>query len=192
VDARVTYGDGIPGDDQLHLLGDVSGGRRALELGLAGNAITLAERGAKSIAVDPDPERIADLRIEAARAGVSVECHAAELAELGFVPSGTVDVVIANHTLHEEDDLGRTLRQVHRVLKTGAPVILAMDHPFAAVRLGRGPATRPYGEGHRTVGDLLYALDRANFRIEAFHELGVTPQTPIPTTLVLKARKQGS
>jgi SAM-dependent methyltransferase len=192
VDERVTYGDGIPDDDELHLLGDVSGGRRALELGLAGNAIVLAARGAKSIAVDPDPERIADLRIEAARAGVSVECHGAALAELGFVPSGTVDVVIANHTLHDEDDLGRTLRQVHRVLKTGAPLILSMDHPFAAVRFGRGAAVRPYGENHRTVGDLLYALDRANFRIEAFHELGVTHQTPIPTTLVLKARKQGS
>jgi SAM-dependent methyltransferase len=192
VDERVTYGDGIPGDDELHLLGDVSGGRRALELGLAGNAIVLAGMGAKSIAVDPDPERIADLRIEAARAGVSVECHTAALAELGFVPSGTIDVVIANHTLHDEDDLGRTLRQVHRVLKTGAPVILAMDHPFAAVRFGRGATVRPYGENHRTVGDLLYALDRANFRIEAFHELGVTYRTPVPTTLVLKARKQGS
>src|SRR5262245_1210938 len=136
VDERVNYGDGIPGDDELHLLGDVSGGRRALELGLAGNAIALATMGAKSIAVDPDPERIADLRIEAARAGVSVECHAAALAELGFVPSGTIDVGLANHTLHEEDDLGRTLRQVHRVVETGGPVILAMVHPSAAERRG--------------------------------------------------------
>ena len=65
----VTYGDGVPGDDQLHLVGDVSGGRRVLELGIAGNAVTLAAQGAKAIALDPDLERIADLRVDAARAG---------------------------------------------------------------------------------------------------------------------------
>jgi SAM-dependent methyltransferase len=188
----VTYGEGIPGEDELHLLGNVASGRRVLELGLAGNAITLAALGAKTLAVDPDAEAIADLRVEAARAGVSVECHHGDLADLGFAPSGTIDVVVSSHTLRDEDDLGRTLRQVHRVLKTGAPFVMALDHPFAAVGLRPGGATRRYGDGHRTIGDLLVALDRANFRIEAFHELGVDDQNPIPTTLVVKARKQGS
>ena len=190
--ARVTYGEGIPGEEELHLLGDVSAGRRVLELGLAGNAVPLALAGAKALAVDPDADLIADLRLEAAKEGVSVECHQGELADLGFAPSGTIDAVIATHTLHEEDDLGRTLRQVHRVLKTGAPFIMALDHPFAAVGVGPSGAKRRYGDDHRTVGDLLTALDRANFRVEAFHELGVSDQHPIPTTLVVKARKQGS
>jgi SAM-dependent methyltransferase len=189
---HVTYGEGIPGDDELHLVGDVSSGRRVLELGLAGNAITLAALGAKTLAVDADPEAIADLRVEAARAGVSIECHHGELHELGFAPSGTIDVVLSTHTLHDRDDLGRTLRQVHRVLKSGAPMIMALDHPFAAVGLGVDGAKRHYGDDHRTIGDLLVALDRANFRIEAFHELGVDEDSPIPTTLVVKARKQGS
>jgi SAM-dependent methyltransferase len=192
VTARVTYGEGIPGEEELHLLGDISAGRRVLELGLAGNAVPLALAGAKSLAVGPDADLIADLRLEAAKEGVSVECHQGELADLGFAPSGTIDAVIAIHTLHEEDDLGRALRQVHRVLKTGAPFIMALDHPFAAVGAGPSGAKRRYGEDHRTVGDLLTALDRANFRVEAFHELGVTDEHPIPTTLVVKARKQGS
>ena len=64
-----------------------------------------------------------------------------------------------------------------------------MGHPFGPV--GTGAADR-YGDGHRTVGDLLTEFDRANFRIEAFHELGVDDTTPVPTTLVVKARKQGS
>jgi len=185
----VTYGPAGVSDEQLHLLGDVSGGRRVIELGIAGNAIALAQAGAKAIALDPDPDRIAELRGAAASAGVAVECHEGELADLGFAPSGTIDVVLANGTLDEERDLGRTLRQVHRVLKPGAPFLLVMAHPFAAVGSGR---TRRYGEGHRTVGDLLTALDRANFRIEAFHELGVDDDHPYPTTLVVKARKQGS
>ena len=187
----MTFGQGVPGDDELHVLGDVAGGRRVIELGIAGNSVALAQRGAKAIAVDPDPDRIADLRAAASRAGVSVECHRGELADLGFAPSGTIDVVIANHSLDDDDDLGRTLRQVHRVLKPGAPFVLAMAHPFAAVGVGTGEL-RPYGDGHRTVGELLTALDRTNFRIEAFHELGVDATTPVPTTLVVKSRKQGS
>jgi SAM-dependent methyltransferase len=178
---NVTYGAGVPGDDELNLLGDVAGGRRVIELGIAGNAIALAEAGAKAIALDPDPDRIADLRGAAASAEVTVECHHGDLADLGFAPSGTIDVVLSNHTLDG------AMRQVHRVLKPGAPFVLSMAHPFAAV----GPE-RPYGAGHRTVGDLLTALDRANFRIEAFHELGVEDGQPVPTTLVVKARKQGS
>jgi SAM-dependent methyltransferase len=184
---KVTYGAGVPGDDELHLLGDVSGGRRVVELGIAGNAIAIAEAGAKAIALDPDADRIAELRGDAASATVAVECHQGELADLGFAPSGTIDVVLASHTLDDDPDLGRTMRQVHRVLKPGAPFVLAMGHPFADVGAGR-----PYGEGQRTIGDLLTALDRANFRIEAFHELGVDDSTPAPTTLVVKARKQGS
>ena len=163
-----------------------------LELGLAGNAVPLALAGAKALAVDTDADLIADLRLEAAKEGVSVECHQGELADLGFAPSGTIDAVVASHTLHEEDDLGRTLRQVHRVLKTGAPFVMALDHPFGVAGGGPSRAQRRYGDDHRTVGDLLIALDRANFRVEAFHELGVSDEHPIPTTLVVKARKQGS
>ena len=186
---NVTYGPGVAGEDELHLLGDVGGGRRVVELGIAGNAVALAAAGAKAIALDPDPDRIADLRGAAASAEVSVECHHGELADLGFAPSGTIDVVIANHTLDDDPDLGRTLRQVHRVLKPGAPFVLAMAHPFGLVGSAGSPR---YGVGHRTVGELLTALGRTNFRIEVFHELGVDEDRPVPITLVVKARKIGS
>jgi SAM-dependent methyltransferase len=186
----VSYGAGVPGEDRLRLMGDV-GGRRVIELGIAGNGVALARLGAKVIALDPDPERIADLRAAATTAGVAVECHHGELADLGFAPSGTIDVVIASHTLDHEDDLGRTLRQVHRVLKPGAPFVIALAHPFAGLT-GPGGAGRRYGDDRRTIGDLLTALARTNFRIEAFHELGMDQTTPTPTTLVVKTRKEGS
>ncbi|MGI9054114.1 MAG: class I SAM-dependent methyltransferase [Ilumatobacteraceae bacterium] len=188
----VTYGEGVPGDDQLNLIGDVSGGRRAIELGIAGNAVALARLGAKAIALDPDADRIADLRADAARAGVSVECHQGDLADLGFAPSGTIDVVVSTHALGEDVDLGRTLRQVHRVLKASGPFVISLDHPFAAVGTGADGVVHRYGDGERTVGELLTALARTNFRIEAFHELGVDGTHAVPTTLVVKVRKQGS
>ena len=190
---HVTYGEGIPGDDELGLLGDVSGGRRVLELGIAdNNSIALALRGAKAIAVDPDPERISTLRVAASEADVSVECHEGDLGDLGFAPSGTIDVVVSVHTLDDVDDLGRILRQVHRVLKPGSPFVLVLDHPFAAIGPDTAGRVRRYGEHRRTIAELLAALDRSNFRVEIFDELGVSGESAVPTALAVKVRKQGS
>jgi SAM-dependent methyltransferase len=191
---HVTYGEGVPGDSQLGLLGDVSGGRRVIELGIVEtNSVALALRGAKAIAVDPDRERLTALRVAAADADVSVECHEGDLGDLGFATSSTIDVVLAVHTLDDVDDLGRILRQVHRVLKPGAPFVLVLDHPFASVGpIGGSKKVRRYGENRRTIGELLAALDRSNFRVEIFEELGVSGASAVPTTLAVKVRKQGS
>jgi len=61
-----------------------------------------------------------------------------------------------------------------------------MPHPFAAVS-----AERPYGTGSRSIGDWFTALGRANFRVDQVRELGVGPTSSVPTTLVLRARKEG-
>jgi SAM-dependent methyltransferase len=188
----VTYGAGVPADDELRLCGDVSGGRRALELGVSSgfNALAFAHAGAKALAVDPDPARIAELRDLATAEEVRVECHLGELADLGFATSGSVEVVLADRTLDDVDDLGRLLRQVHRVLRPSHPFVLAVEHPFAAV--GAGAEVHPYGSTSRTISDWFTHLSRANFRIDALHELGVGPGSPVPTTLVVRARKEGS
>ena len=57
--ANISYGDGIPTDGELRLSGDVSGGKRAVELGVSDwfNAVEFAQAGAKAIAVDPTPTR---------------------------------------------------------------------------------------------------------------------------------------
>ena len=188
----VSYGPGVPGDDELRLCGDVSGGRRALELGVsdAFNALAFAHAGAKALAVDPDAARIAELRDLATAEDVRVECHVGELADLGFATSGSLEVVVADHTLDAVDDLGRLLRQVHRVLRPSHPFVLSVQHPFAAV--GIGETMRPYGTGARTIGEWFTALGRANFRVDAILELGASPTTGVPSTLVLRARKEGS
>ncbi len=144
--------------------------------------------GAKAIAVDPDPERIADLRAAAASAGVSVECHHGELGDLGFAPSGTIDLVLANHTLDDDEDLGRTLRQVHRVLKAGSPFVLAMAHPFAAVIAGDRRDVRRRPPHGRRAADGAGPPTSGSRRSTARRRR----TTPVPTTLVVKTRKQGS
>ena len=190
--AHVVYGNDLPGDDELRLCGDVHDGKRALELGVSThyNAIAFARAGAKALAVDADEARIARLRARAAEADVRVECHIGELADLGFATSGSVEVVLANGTLDAVEDLGRLLRQVHRVLKPSRSFVIRLHHPFADVF--QGEIAAPYGSNSRTVEDWFTALGRANFRVDVMHELGVSERSPVPTTLLVRARKEGS
>lgn len=186
--AEIVYGTDIPTEAELRLCGDLGEHRRAVELGISPwrNALQFAERGAKAIAVDPNPATIADLRERAMAAEVTVQCLEAELADLGDITSASCDVVLAAQSLHDIDDLGRVLRQVHRILKPGARLVISVPHPVADVTAGH-----PYGSSTRTVGDWFTALERTNFSVGQLRELGVGPASPAPTTLVLRAAKQG-
>jgi SAM-dependent methyltransferase len=187
--ADINYGPGTPGDAELKLCGEVSDGRRAIELGISPwfNSIAFARVGAKSIAIDPDPERIAETRRRAVDAEVQVQCLETDLADLGDVASASCEVVLAVHTIDRVDDLGRLLRQVHRILKPSSSLVMSMPHPYADIS-----AEQPYGTGARTVGEWFTALTRANFRVDQLFELGATAQEPAPASLILRARKEGS
>ena len=187
--ANIIFGSGVPSDAELRLCGEVGDGARAVELGVSswGNAISFAANGAKSIAVDPDPARLADVRRRAEEAEVTVQCLQTDLADLGDITSGTCDVVLAAQTLDAVDDLSRLLRQVHRILKPSMPFVMSTAHPYASV----SPET-PYGNGPRTVGEWFVALGRSNFRVDHVVELGASSTSPSPTTLILRARKEGS
>jgi SAM-dependent methyltransferase len=195
VTTPIRFGRDIPDDRELRLCGDISGGKRAIELGVSvhTNAVAFAEAGAKAIAVDPSPDAIHDVRTAAAKAEVSVECHIGELADLGFATSGSVALVVADHSLDAVDDLGRVLRQVHRVLRAGSPFVISVPHPFAGVHTSDhlGSKVHRYGTVGRTIGDWFTHLGRANFRVDHILELGVTDISPVPTTLILRARKEG-
>jgi SAM-dependent methyltransferase len=193
--STISFGKNIPDETELRLCGDISGGKRALELGLSrfGNAIAFAELGAKSIAVDPDGAAIEALRKAAAEAEVTVECHAGDLADLGFATSGSIELVVANHTIGDVDDLGRLLRQVHRVLKASRLFVISLPHPLAGLHTTDeyGSKVDAYGTHGRTIGDWFTQLGRANFRVDQILELGVTDISPLPTTLIMRARKEG-
>jgi ubiquinone/menaquinone biosynthesis C-methylase UbiE len=194
----ISYGAHVADDTELRLCGDLAG-KRVIELGIAPsdvtpNAIVMAQAGAKAIAIDPSAQRIAALRAAAERAEVRVECHTDELAGLGFAPSASVDLVVAAHTLHEIDDLPRLLRQVHRVLKPGAPFVVALGHPVAAMFDGHDlSARRPYGATGPMFGELYMAFERTDFHIDAIHELTDRRQRDpfTPAVLVLRSRKLG-
>ena len=191
----IRFGRDVPDDRELRLCGDISGGKRAIELGVSRNqnSIEFALAGAKAIAVDPSPDAIAGIRSAAANAEVSVECHASDLADLGFATSGSASLVVADHTIADVDDLGRLLRQVHRVLRASHPFVISVPHPFAGVHTSDqyGSKVHVYGTVGRTIGDWFIHLSRANFRVDHILELGVSEINPVPTTLILRARKEG-
>lgn len=191
----IRFGRDIPDDSELRICGDLSNGKRALELGVSRhrNALAMAQAGARAIAVDPDLAKLDDLRQRAAELEVSVQGHQGELADLGFATSGSIDLVVADHSLVEVDDLGRLLRQVHRVMRSSRPFVISVPHPFAGVYTTDqyGSKVLPYGTVGRTIGNWFIHLARANFRVDQILELGVDETHPVPTTLVLRAVKEG-
>lgn len=193
VPRSISYGPQIPDDSDLRLCADPSG-KRALELGISGamNALALAEQGAKAMAIDSDPERILGLRRAGEEAGARIEFHEGDLADLGFATSASIDLVVAAGTLDHVDDLARVLRQVHRVLKPEAPLVISASHPAHGLA---DPAElqQRYGSRVRSVGDWYMALYRSNFRVDSLQELFDTRRPPdnAPCTLVIRARKLG-
>jgi SAM-dependent methyltransferase len=198
--SSVWFGDGVADDGELRLCGDVTG-KRTIELGLSptpegvpANAVVLAHAGAKAIAVDPRADAIATIRHQAEAGEVRVECHQSELADLGFATSGSVDLVLAAHTLDDVDDLPRLLRQVHRVLRPDAAFVMSITHPVAAMfDPGVAAPARPYGSSVRSIAELFASYERSNFRIDVVHELGpVGVRRPmVPNMLIVRARKLG-
>ena len=193
--AAISFGRDVPNDDELRICGDVGDGKRALELGVSReqNALTFARAGARAIAVDPDADKIEALRRAATDAELSVQGIITDLADLGQISSASLDLVVANHTLADVDDLGRLLRQVHRVMRAARPFVVSVPHPFAGVHSSDelGSKVVPYGTVGRTVGDWFIHLTRANFRVDQILELGVSSISPVPTTLVVRAVKEG-
>jgi SAM-dependent methyltransferase len=207
--AVVRYGSSVADESDLRLCGDVAG-KRVIELGISApsNAVALASAGALAIAVDPSADRISLLRRQAEQAEVTIKCHHSDIADLGFAMSGSIDLVLAVHTLTEIDDLSRLLRQVHRVLRPDAAFILAEQHPIAAMlttttqagaQTGAQAATlgqsieRPYGASTRSISEVFMAMQRSNFRIDTMLELMPlnNRNAVAPLVLLIRARKLG-
>lgn len=216
----VVYGPDIADEASLRLLGNVEG-RRILELGVGSgrNAVALARQGAKVIVVDPDAGKLDRARTLADHHEVRVEFHHGDPADIAFVRADTVDLVLTVHALAGEPDPDRVFRQVHRVLRTEAPLVLSVPHPAAnlvdpwgpdPLRITRSwfdPSPLPGAPGSpptypMTFGGLFGGLYRASFRVEVVLE----PETDtagarsawfnptmrmLPATLVVRARKLG-
>jgi SAM-dependent methyltransferase len=215
------YGPDIPSEADLRLLGDLRG-KRVLELGCGGaqSSIAFAKQGATAIGVDFSAEQLAFGRRLAEREEVKVELRQGDLADLAFLRADSIDVVFSSYAFGFVEDLNRVFRQVHRVLKVGAPLVFSLAHPAydllddastpPVVRrsyFDRGPVAYdwggiPFTSHHHTFADLYMNLIRASYRVDQILEPAPATGGPrsqfwrdafsvVPRTLIIRARKEG-
>ena len=210
----VAFGPDLPSLDH-RLFGDLSG-KRVVDLGcgMGHGSVALARKGAKVIAVDSDATQLTHARRLADQHGVKLEFHHADLADLAFCRSASIDLLVSAYSLAGVEDLDRVFRQAHRVLHPDSTIAFSLPHPFTvllrlagdgSIRVARAANSRlPLGEGPMTTfphqfADLHTSLTRANFRmdvvIEADPDRGAQAFNPaagwLATSLVIRARKEG-
>ena len=203
----IVFGSGIPGESELRLIGDLDG-RRVLELGCGAghNAIRMARAGAKVIAVDASAEQIARARVAAEAAEVKIELHQGEVADLAFLRADGIDIALSAYGFAAVPDLARVVRQVHRVLRQEAPLIISLPHP--AIEMVHPSAAEPlrirrsWFDQPRSIAEVFTTLTRNNYRVDVMAEpmadMSRPPATSwadvlryVPPTMILRGRKQG-
>jgi SAM-dependent methyltransferase len=218
----VQFGPDLPSEADLRLCGDLRG-RRVLDIGCGAgeNAVAMARQGAHVIAIDVSTAQLALGRKLAESAEVRVEWHHGDGADLAFLRADSIDLALAAGVVHEIEDLDRLFRQVHRVLRAGAPFVFSHDHPMrlalarddtqpGGLPLGRFEVRRSYFDSSpivttsddeqlqvwpRTIADVFSALHRAGYRVDVLLEPEVLrssdPGPATPTTVLWRARKEG-
>ena len=193
------YGPDIGTEADFRLLGDVKG-KRVLELGCgtAHCSIAFAKQGATAIGVDASPQTLALARRLCEREEVKVELRQGDVADLAFLRADSIDLAFSAYSFAFVDDLNRVFRQVHRVLKVGAPLVFSLPHPAYALVDGHDPeqplvVRRSYfdrspihyerdGVGfiqyHHTISDLFAGLVRASYRVDTILEPQPAPGAP--------------
>jgi ubiquinone/menaquinone biosynthesis C-methylase UbiE len=181
-------------------------GRRVLDLGCGAGAasVALARKGARVISVESSTARLAQARHAAEVADVKVEFHHSDLADLAFLRADSIELVVAVYSLAGVQDLGRVFRQLHRIMRPDAALVMSLPHPFSMM-LEADPDDQspPYltrtawsdqaiswrsggdeGVTHvHQIGDVFTTLMRSNFRLDALVEPEAEPnRTSIHTS----------
>jgi SAM-dependent methyltransferase len=217
---RVRYVPGVPSEAELRLCGIVKG-KRILDLGCGSgeNAIAFTRQGAHVIALDRSSAQLALARKIADAADVRVEWHEGDVADLAFLRADSIDLAFAAGVVSEIEDIDRLFRQVHRVLRPGAPFVFSIEHPMALAvgREGAAPGALPLGTLEvrrsyfdakraevtrddepirvfpRTLAEVFASLHRAGYRVDLLLEPEPTHDTDpqVPAVVLWRARKEG-
>lgn len=217
------YGPDIGTEADFRLLGELRG-KRVLELGCGGAqcSIAFAKQGATAIGIDYSGEQLAFAKRLCEREEVRVELRQGDLADLAFLRADSIDLVFSAYAFNFVEDLNRVFRQVHRVLKVGAPLVFSLPHP--AYQMIDGGAEQPllvrrsyfdhspidfewnglqFTDYQHTISDIYMGLVRASYRVDTILEPAPTHTGPrsqtwqetmryVPRTLIVRARKEGS
>lgn len=127
----VHYGPLCPGEDKLHLLGDING-KTVIDLGCGGgqNAVALAKIGAKVTAVDFSPEQIKLAENLASELDAAIDFITGEISDLSRLSKSTFDIAISACAIAYVPDINSTFAEAFRILKPGGKFILSDMNPL--------------------------------------------------------------
>ncbi len=127
----IHYGPHCPTEDDLLLLGDVSG-KNVVELGCGGGqcSIAFAKRGARVIGVDLSEKQLSYARRLASKENVKVKFIKADIEDLSAIPDGSQDIAFSAYAFQYIKNLRKGLDEVYGLLKSGGIFVFSLDHPF--------------------------------------------------------------
>lgn len=169
----IHYGPSSPNEDELELLGEISG-KRVLELGCGGGqcSVAFALRGARVTGIDFADGQLAFARKLAAENGVEVDFPQQDVKDLSPFVDASLDIVFSAFTLMYLDDRPKVFREVRRVLKPGGIFAFSLDHPmFRKVDLDTLRLVESYNETGPAVDDLgeLGTTTMYRYRVSDLH-----------------------
>jgi SAM-dependent methyltransferase len=129
----VRYGPLTPDEDELNLLGTVSG-QRIVEIGCGGgqNSVALARGGATVTGVDVSDAQIDFARQLAAAEGLTVDFRWGDAVDLTFLADASQDQALAVYVFPYVEDAAAVLAECARVLRQGGQIVISQDHPIRA------------------------------------------------------------
>lgn len=127
----VHYGPWAPTENELHLLGNVSG-LHILEIGCGGGqcSIAFARQGAVVVGVDFSDAQLEHAWRLAAHEGVAVSFAQGSAEDLGAFADDSWDMVFSVYAFQYIADMPRCLRECARVLRPGGRLVFSLDHPI--------------------------------------------------------------
>ena len=126
------YGPFAPSEDQIHLLGNVSG-QRVLELGCGSghSLVYLAQQGATEVwGLDLAATQIAAATELLHARGIAAHLFTSPMEHNPGIPTNYFDVVISIYALGWTADLTRTLAHVAAYLKANGRFVFSWEHPL--------------------------------------------------------------
>jgi ubiquinone/menaquinone biosynthesis C-methylase UbiE/ADP-ribose pyrophosphatase YjhB (NUDIX family) len=146
------YGPRMPTENDLRLLGDVTG-KKVLELGCGGGqcAIAFAKQGAVVSGIDQSGVQLEYARGLARREGVRVEFLEADVTTLTRFKNASQDAVFSAYALGYVEDIRSCLAEAARVLKPAGLLVFSVGHPARAMMSEDDPlrAGRAYWDAYQ-------------------------------------------
>ncbi|MEK3790427.1 class I SAM-dependent methyltransferase [Paenibacillus sp. FSL R7-0204] len=204
IHALPQYGPYAPTEDELHLLGDVTG-KTVLEIGCGSghSLLYMANRGAGDIwGIDLSTTQVNYAKELLQENRLTGNIQQMSMENIDDLPSEYFDIVFSVYALGWTVDMARTLSNIYKRLKNGGVLVFSWEHPIQSRLMYEDDKityTQSYhSEGpykvtwrgvpvimhHRKVSTILNELSNAGFFIERVIEESRVPETDesSPTT----------